>query len=177
VLTKPIGTGILTTALKRGLMTEADLAEAIAAMTTLNDQAARLALEHGARAATDVTGFGLIGHLASLLAASGVGAEVGYQAIPLFSGVTELANAGVVPGGSRRNLEVSTAAWSPDLAEAERLIASDAQTSGGLLLSVPPERGTALLEALRVGASPSVAIIGRVVAEPGLRVRREVAWS
>jgi selenide,water dikinase len=175
VLTKPIGTGILTTALKRGLIAEADLAEAIAAMTALNDQAAQLALAHGAHAATDVTGFGLAGHLGSLLTASGVGAEVAYEAIPLLGGVTELAKAGVVPGGSRRNLEAAAAEWSPDLSEAERLIAADAQTSGGLLLSVPPDRGAALMEALRAGSPPPAAIIGRVTAEPGLRFRREAA--
>lgn len=177
VLTKPIGTGILTTALKRDLVTETDLGEAIRSMTTLNDEPARLALAHGVRAATDVTGFGLPGHLGNLMAASGVGAELVFDAIPLFPRVLELATAGAIPGGTQRNLEASGADWAPDLTPAERLVASDAQTSGGLLLSVPAERAHALLDALRSGPSPAAAIVGRIVADPGLRVRRGAAAS
>jgi selenide,water dikinase len=172
ILTKPIGTGILTTALKRDLLSEADLAEAITAMTTLNDEPARLAIEHGVRAATDVTGFGLSGHLGTLLAASGVGADVAYESIPRFPQVAALVAAGAVPGGTRRNLDASVADWDTDMTEVERLIVADAQTSGGLLLSVAGDHAGALLAALRAGPSPSAAIIGRVVAEPGLRVRR-----
>jgi selenide,water dikinase len=175
ILTKPIGTGILTTALKRDLLAEADLAPAVAAMTTLNDEPARLAAAHGVRTATDVTGFGLIGHLGNVLRASGVGAELGYDSIPLFPQVAALAAAGVVPGGTRRNLEAADAEWAADLTEAERLVAADAQTSGGLLLSVPADRVEGLLVALRAGPSPAAAIIGRVVATPGIRVHRSRA--
>jgi len=177
VLTKPIGTGILTTALKRDLVTEADLGEAVRSMTTLNDEPARLAQAHGVRAATDVTGFGLLGHLGNLLAASGVGAELVFDAIPLFPGVLALAAAGAIPGGTQRNLEAAGADWAPDLTPTERLVATDAQTSGGLLLSVPAERAHALLDALRSGPSPAAAIVGRIVADPGLRVRRGAAAS
>ncbi len=175
VLTKPIGTGILTTALKRDLLGEAALAEAIASMTALNDTAARLALEHGVRAATDVTGFGLLGHLGNLLQAGGVGAEVVFPAIPVLEGALDLAARGAVPGGTRRNLEAVTVAWDPSLAEAERLLCADAQTSGGLLMAVPPDGVEGLLEALRAEGVTRAARIGRILAEPVLRVVRQAA--
>ncbi len=175
VLTKPIGTGILTTALKRDLLGEAALAEAIASMTALNDTAARLALEHGVRAATDVTGFGLVGHLGNLLQAGGVGAEVVFPAIPVLEGALDLAARGAVPGGTRRNLEAVTVAWDPSLAEAERLLCADAQTSGGLLMAVPPDGVEGLLEALRAEGVTRAARIGRILAEPVLRVVRQAA--
>ncbi len=175
VLTKPIGTGILTTALKRDLLGEAALAEAIASMTALNDTAARLALEHGVRVATDVTGFGLLGHLGNLLQAGGVGAEVVFPAIPVLEGALDLAARGAVPGGTRRNLEAVTVAWDPSLAEAERLLCADAQTSGGLLMAVPPDGVEGLLEALRAEGVTRAARIGRILAEPVLRVVRQAA--
>ena len=175
VLTKPIGTGILTTALKRDLVAEEDLAEAITAMMTLNDVPAQLGLAHGVRAATDVTGFGLLGHLGNLLTASGVGADLAFESIPLFPRVAELAAAGAIPGGTRRNLDAADVVWGPDLSETERLVVADAQTSGGLLLPVPSARAGELLAALRAGPSPAAAIIGRIVAEPGLRVHRTAA--
>ncbi len=175
VLTKPIGTGILTTALKRDLLGETALAEAIASMTALNDTAARLALEHGVRAATDVTGFGLLGHLGNLLQAGGVGAEVVFPAIPVLEGALDLAARGAVPGGTRRNLEAVTVAWDPSLAEAERLLCADAQTSGGLLMAVPPDGVEGLLEALRAEGVTRAARIGRILAEPVLRVVRQAA--
>lgn len=161
VLTKPLGTGILTTALKRGDLGEDDLAEAVAVMTTLNAGAARAALAVGASAATDITGFGLLGHLGNLLAASGVGARVSAGAVPLLTGVRELATRGIVPGGSRRNREAAAATeWDPAVDEALRVILTDAQTSGGLLLAVAPERVESLVEHLRSEATPAVAVIG-----------------
>jgi selenide,water dikinase len=178
VLTKPLGTGILTTALKRDLLVEADLGEAVAVMTTLNAAAARLALEHGVRAGTDVTGFGLIGHLDSMLRSSGgLGAEVAFDALPLLARALELAAAGAVPGGTRQNLEAVDVAWDPGLTEAERVLCADAQTSGGLLLSVPVERVANLVRALREAAVPAVAVIGRVTGGPGLRIVRSGTWS
>jgi len=119
------------------------------------------------RAATDVTGFGLLGHLGNVLAASGVGAELAFDAIPLFPRVLALATAGAIPGGTQRNLEAAGADWAPDLTPTERLVVADAQTSGGLLLSAPPDRANALLDALRSGPSPAAAIIGRITADPG----------
>ena len=162
VLTKPIGTGILTTAFKRGRISETDLAGAVTIMTTLNDGAARAALEGGVRCATDVTGFGLLGHLANITAASRVGARVEFSRLPFLPRALELAAEGYVPGGTRRNYESVPVEWDPDLGETERLLAGDAQTSGGLLLAVPQSRAAGLLEALRRERTPVAAVIGEV---------------
>ena len=167
VLTKPLGTGILSTALKRGLITEAGMADAVRSMICLNEAAARAALDHGVRAATDVTGFGLLGHLSNLTRASGVAAEISMDRLPLLPGALELAREGVVPGGTSRNLENATnATFADGIGAAERLLCADAQTSGGLLLAVPPDRREALLAALRRGGTPAAVQVGRLVAGP-----------
>jgi selenide,water dikinase len=138
VLTKPLGAGAVATALKRGL--PAALDEAVAVMTTLNDVAAAQAVAAGASALTDVTGFGLLGHVHELCAASGVAAEISAEAIPAISGVLELLEDDrVVAGGSRRNRAdaESFVTWG-DVSEPLRRLACDAMTSGGLLAAVPP---------------------------------------
>ena len=166
VLTKPIGTGVLTTALKRDLLDAAGLAEAVAAMVTLNAGAARAMLAVGVSAATDVTGFGLLGHLNSLLRASGVAAALDAGAVPELAGARALAAQGAVPGGTTRNREsVSDAVtYAPRIGEAQRVLLADAQTSGGLLIAVRPERADALVAALRAERTPAAAVIGRVTA-------------
>jgi selenide,water dikinase len=172
VLTKPLGTGILSTALKRDALLEAGMAEAVRSMTTLNDGAMRAAIEVGVSAATDVTGFGLVGHLTQMLDASQVAGEVVYESLPILSHAWNLASRGIVPGGTQRNLEAADrVTWSDDLTAVDRLLCVDAQTSGGLLLAVPREHEAALLEALRREATPAAAVIGRVTkGEPG-RIR------
>jgi selenide,water dikinase len=175
VLTKPVGTGILATALKRDALLETGMAEAVRSMITLNDGAARAALKIGVSAATDITGFGLIGHLTGILEASKVAAEVAFEAIPILPHARNLASRGVIPGGTERNLQAATRVeWSSDLSLEERYLCVDAQTSGGLLLVVPSENEPALLAALREEHTPAAATIGRIVAgEPGtIRVRR-----
>ncbi len=175
ILTKPLGTGILTTALKRGLVVEDRLVEAIQSMLTLNLGAMRAALAHGVRAATDVTGYGLLGHLRNLVQGSGVGARIGADQVPIFPGVRELARAGAVPGGTERNLADlgGDVTWAPEVDPLDRLLLVDAQTSGGLLLAVPPAQEAALLTALAREATPARARIGEVTAEPGrIRVER-----
>lgn len=170
VLTKPVGTGVLATALKRDLVAEAELAEAVAVMTTLNAGAARAMLEAGAHAATDVTGFGLLGHLQSLLQASGVAAEITADAVPVLARAREFAERGAIAGGTRRNLESLGEAvrWDPAVPEAVRVLLADAQTSGGLLVAVPEGAAAALVAALERAAAPAAAVIGRVRAgEPG----------
>lgn len=167
VLTKPLGTGILTTALKQGLIGEADLEEAVRVMTTLNAGAARAALAVGARAATDVTGFGLLGHLGNILAASGVGATLTLSAVPILAGARELVLRGVAPGGTKRNLSAVTVDWAEGIAEADRLLLADAQTSGGLLLTIPEARVDALLAALRHEKTPVAVVIGVVTSDTG----------
>jgi selenide, water dikinase len=173
VLTKPLGTGILSTALKRDALIEAGMADAVRSMTTLNDGAARAALAVGVSAATDVTGFGLLGHLGNILAASGVGAEIAYESLPLLPHAWNLANRGIIPGGTQRNLMAAEAQveWADDLGPADQVMCVDAQTSGGLLLAVPRENEAALLTALRAAETPAAAVIGRVTAAPAGRIR------
>ena len=172
VLTKPLGTGILTTALKRDALIESGLRDAVHSMTTLNAGAARAALRVGVSAATDVTGFGLVRHLGNMLAASQVAAELAFEALPVLPHALSLAARGVVPGGTQRNLEAAhDVEWADDLAPHERLLCVDAQTSGGLLLAVPPENEAALLEALREAATPAAAVIGRLVSGPAGQIR------
>jgi selenide, water dikinase len=178
VLTKPLGTGILATALKRDALLETGMAEAVRSMTTLNDGAARAALRVGVSAATDVTGFGLIGHLTSMLEASKVAAEISFDAIPILSHARNLAARGIIPGGTQRNLDAATnVEWADDLGPADRYLCVDAQTSGGLLIAVPAENQALLLAALAEERTPIAALIGRVVAgKPGqIRVTRHLS--
>lgn len=170
VLTKALGTGVVATAHKRAepaaIAAGGDLAAAYGAavrsMTVLNAEASLAALAAGATAATDVTGFGLLGHLHRMAAASGLEATVDVTAVPLLPGVADLVAAGNVPGGTGRNLElvegllawldgVDPAVWAPVLA--------DPQTSGGLLVSVPPSSAEALVEGLRA-AGHAAAVVG-----------------
>jgi selenide, water dikinase len=179
VLTKPLGTGILATALKRDALLEAGMAEAVRWMRTLNAAAAQAALKVGVSAATDVTGFGLIGHLLRICEASKVGAELAYDALPVLAHARNLAARGFIPGGTRRNLEASErrVLWADDIGETDRWIAVDAQTSGGLLLAVPPENETALHSALQDAGVQGAVTIGRLVREPvgHVRVSRTLA--
>jgi selenide,water dikinase len=173
VLTKPLGTGILATALKRDALLEAGMAEAVRSMTTLNAGAAQAALKVGVSAATDVTGFGLLGHLLRICDASKVGAEIAYDALPVLAHARNLAARGFIPGGTHRNLEATEGrvTWPDDLGETDRWIAVDAQTSGGLLLAVPPENESALHAALQEAGVTGAVTIGRLLHEPAGRVR------
>lgn len=172
LLTKPVGTGLLATGLKRDYLSEADLAPAVAVMTTLNAGAARAMLEVGAHACTDVTGFGLLGHLHNLLQASGVAAEVEAGAVPLLARARDMAERGAVPGGTRRNLEALEGAVDfGRLDQVDRVLLCDAQTSGGLLIAVPPRDAAPLVAALERAGAPTAAPIGRVVTGPAGAIR------
>ena len=175
VLTKPIGTGVLTTALKRQMVEADAIATAVEVMTTLNAGAARAALAAGANAATDVTGFGLLGHLRNVLEASGVGATVWADRVPLFDGAVTLVEHGAVPGGTERNLEAirESVRWDPDVSHPLRVLLADAQTSGGLLIAIPDAALPTLLEGLRREQTPAAAVIGRIEGRHGgiIRVR------
>jgi cysteine desulfurase len=151
VLTKPIGTGILATAVKRGLADEAAARRLVATMRRLNRAAAEAMAEAGAHACTDVTGFGLLGHLREMAAGSGLDVELAAGTVPVLDPARELAAADVVPGGTLDNLEhVSPFVdWSPGQSRVDRLLLADAQTSGGLLIAIPAERTGTLLAALR----------------------------
>ncbi|HEU5479250.1 MAG TPA: selenide, water dikinase SelD [Candidatus Tumulicola sp.] len=160
VLTKPLGTGILTTALRRGAIAAEELGEAIRWMTARNDVAARTMLAHGVRAATDVTGFGLLGHAGGMASASGVAIAVDAAAVPLMPRVLELIAGGVVPGGTLHNARTHAefTTFAPRVGDALRIALSDAQTSGGLLIAVAPERADALSRDLRAAGVPAVRI-------------------
>jgi len=168
VLTKPIGTGVLTTALKRDLASAADLQEAVASMATLNAGGARAMLACGAHAATDVTGFGLLGHLRNMLAASGVSAELDAAAVPVLPNAADLAQRGAIPGGTKRNRDALAefVRFDARVLEPMRVLLFDAQTSGGLLIAVPPDRADALIDALKKEKTPAAARIGRIVGGP-----------
>ncbi len=175
VLTKPLGTGIFATALKKGIITQAEMGQAVEVMTTLNDGAAAAALAHGATAATDVTGFGLLGHLRNILIGSRVGARLDITRIPFLPGAGELAAQGSVPGGTKRNLEAVPVEWD-NISEMEAILCADAQTSGGLLITIPDDRVRGLMEALRAANTPAHRVIGEITNEVGvLRVGRGTA--
>ena len=168
ILTKPLGVGILTTAIKRERASEAQVTAVVETMTRLNDEAAEAMVEAGAEAATDVTGFGLLGHLHEMLAASSVAAEVDAASVPFLPGALELAGEGVVPGGTHRNAAFLDPLVDRDLEVHEWLALSDAQTSGGLLIAATsPDALRAELEARGV----SSATIGRVLDGPPGRIR------
>ena len=172
VLTKAIGTGVLTTAAKRNRLSREGLAAAVLSMTTLNRAAAEAMSEVGVSAATDITGFGLLGHLGNILRASSaaagekIGARIDYDAVPLFDGVEEFLNIGLCPSGTRRNLQFSAPAtrFAERLSESQRLLMADAQTSGGLLIAVPRRRVEALLAALAKRDVAVRAVVGEIVA-------------
>jgi len=165
VLTKPLGTGLLTTALKRDRLTEVDIAPAVASMRALNAGAARAAQAAGVHAATDVTGFGLLGHLGNILAGSGLAAELWAENLPVLEHARRLAEEGIIPGGTQRNLEAATAVttYHDEVPAADRILLADAQTSGGLLLAVAPARLDALLAGLKQEQTMAASVVGRLV--------------
>jgi selenide,water dikinase len=166
VLTKPIGSGLVATAIKRDLATEEEIAAAVASMVTLNDEAAQAAMAAEASAATDVTGFGLLGHLRELTVAHGLGARVDSSLVPLLPGAMGYAESGVIAGGSQRNLESADEFTDfGGVAPAMRTALTDAQTSGGLLIAVAPAGARRLQDEL-----PMAVVVGEVEASPGLRV-------
>ncbi len=182
VLTKAVGTGIIATAIKAGQAPRQVVTTAVASMTMLNRAASEAMRRHGAHACTDVTGYGLLGHLREMAAASGLSARIDAEAVPILPGARALAGAGHVPGGTKRNLAdvgafVDWGATDP----LTRTLLTDAQTSGGLLIALPRERAHALVAELRRAAAhsaddpgpappspevpPAVAIIGELSAD------------
>jgi selenide,water dikinase len=162
VLTKPLGLGVTSTAIKAAQAPPELVRAAIEVMATLNREASAAMVEVGVSAATDVTGFGLLGHLHIALAAAGLAAAVDAADVPFLPGAAELAGRGFVPSGTRSNLDFVAphVAWG-ELPEVERLLLADAQTSGGLLIAVPAERTGALGEALEA-RGVAATLVGRV---------------
>jgi selenide,water dikinase len=171
VLTKPIGLGVISTAVKRDVATDSHAAAAIDVMTTLNAAARDAALEVGVHAATDVTGFGLLGHLRELCLGSGCGAALDVAAVPFIDGVFELAAAGMIAGGTQRNHAfVAPSVDFGTLDPAMQLLLADAQTSGGLLLAVDAERVDALVDALRARGTLAAAVVGELTENEAGRI-------
>lgn len=170
ILTKPLGVGIITTASKIGEDKQNAIREAIEVMTTLNRQAAEVVVEIGANAVTDVTGFGLLGHLRNVTAASSVNARVWLDRIAVVPAAWDYVRAGIAPGGThanRRFLE-SWVAYDEDITKEEQLVLCDAQTSGGLLVAVPKQKCDVMMESLNRAGIAGVRHIGRFgPGEPG----------
>jgi len=173
VLTKPLGTGIITTARRRDAIGDADLAAAAESMTTLNRAASDAMLSVGIDSATDITGFGFIVHLREMIDGSGAGAAIDAASVPLLDRALELAALGHAPGGSKSNLERALALGTSfeSVPEPLQLVLCDAQTSGGLLIAVPEERAGALLDELVRRGVNRAAVVGRITSEQGLKVR------
>ncbi len=170
LLTKPLGTGIISTAIKREKASPEAIEAAVATMAALNRAGAEVVREvGGVHAMTDVTGFGLLGHMREMTAGSKVRARLRAKAVPLLPQVRELALQGLIPGGTQRNYASVQASvtWAPSLDEVDRLILCDAQTSGGLLIAVAPSRANHLLKAL-LARGVQGSEIGEVVEEDPL---------
>jgi selenide,water dikinase len=167
VLTKPLGIGIITTAIKRGKC-PADLeSRAIEVMSDPNRVAGEALRPHGATAATDVTGFGLLGHLREMAVASAVGATVRFDDVPVLDGALELLTQGLWPGGSKRNLESVLPDVQSTISTHELRLLVDAQTSGGLLATLHPDNADTYIAAV-----PGAVAIGEIRSDPGLEVVR-----
>jgi selenide,water dikinase len=172
ILTKPLGTGILNTALKGGQLDEAETAAVITQMTTLNKAAAEVMTELGASAATDITGFGLVGHAAEMVTLGEVGFKLNWHNIPLMDGAERWAKAGLIPGGAYSNREYREGLLDVefDLEEWVLDVLFDPQTSGGLLIAAPESVADEMVIRIRSRGFPAAAIIGEVVAEPQGRI-------
>jgi len=173
ILTKPIGTGIITTAMKEDIAPQATVDASVKVMSALNRAAAESMLEIGVNACTDVTGFGLLGHLHEMVCASHTGAEVSLERVPIIPGTRELADELIIPAGTVRNHEFldDHVVWEEGISYEDQMILCDAQTSGGLLISVSETNSAKLLESLEKSGAPAVAQIGRIVEDKTCKIR------
>jgi selenide,water dikinase len=176
VLTKPLGLGIIATAAKQGVDKHGAIRDAIAVMTTLNRDAARFLAEFGTHALTDVTGFGLLGHLRNMVTASGVSATIWADTVPILPAAREYVEQGIAPGGTHANRRFLSnwVSYDQEMTLADQLLLCDAQTSGGLLAAVPSDRAHEFVRSLHANGIGSAAVIGSIeAAEPGrIRVQR-----
>ncbi len=164
ILTKPIGTGIISTAIRKEIAGTDAMAEAIGWMKTLNRTASEILADFPVNACTDVTGFGLMGHLTEISRGSKVNAEVFFSKVPFMGGLAGFVEAGAVPGGTRGNHEYYSQwiDWDPELSLTERMQLCDAQTSGGLLISIPAGDADTLQAALHTAGVTKAALIGKI---------------
>lgn len=165
VLTKPLGIGIISTGIKNGTAPEITAQEAIKWMSRLNKWASTAMMKMGAHSATDITGFGLLGHARRMAEASGVTIKFYGEKVPVIDGTMELYRSGACPGGSRRNLEYvsESVTWGENIDDEMKIILSDAQTSGGLLISIAPENADELVEMLKDNGDEYSSIVGEVI--------------
>ena len=167
ILTKPLGIGMITTAIKAGVASEEIIGNAVESMVQLNDVASTVAVSAGATGATDVTGFGLLGHLGKMVEASGVNAVLHVEEIPLLPGARQYAEDGIIPGGTRRNLAwIDAQVDSGSFGEIELLLLADAQTSGGLIFGVDKDRSADICTEL-VEQDVAAVLIGETQAGDG----------
>ena len=172
VLTKAIGTGIITTALKAGKSDAETEGRVVRLMAELNKGASEAMVGVGVNACTDITGYGLLGHLREMAEGSGVGAQISLENVPLIPGARELAEAGIAPGGTQRNLASleRKVTWEGEIPGAMKVLMADAQTSGGLLISVGEEKVEKLMDALVEHGVVGTRVIGEVVAKHAGRI-------
>jgi selenide,water dikinase len=163
VLTKPLGTGLVTTAAKGDETSGSALGTAVRWMSTLNKRAAEALASLRPHAVTDVTGFGLLGHLREMAAGSGVNVQIDHQSLPIIDGAADLATGGTVPGGSvnNRTFVEPHVDWDDRVSETSRILACDAQTSGGLLAVVPDKEVSAAVTSLHDAGVKSAVVVGR----------------
>lgn len=173
ILTKPLGTGIITTAIKREKASGELIKRVTASMAALNNAASKAITEIGVNSATDVTGFGLLGHLYNILKASGVGADIFYSKVPIFPESKSLAKDGIYPGGTNNNRDFlrQVVDWQFDFLPEDELLLYDPQTSGGLLISVGPEKKDELLKRLVELGVPFAVEIGQIREDNQNRMR------
>jgi len=172
ILTKPLGTGIMTTALKGGVVDDETLAPVVSSMATLNMKASELMQEIGVNACTDITGFGLVGHARGMIDKNQLGLEIMIDAVPIFRGVNQFSEMGLVPGGTGRNMDFyrKSIDLDGDIDRQMLDILFDPQTSGGLLIAVPKDKAEALLKGLHRNGINQAAIIGEVVSKPAGKI-------
>jgi selenide,water dikinase len=172
ILTKPLGTGIITTAMKAGMVPGEVSAAVIHSMTRLNKSAAEAAGRFPVHACTDVTGFGLLGHLSEMVDGSGLCARIDADKLPIFQGAVEFAGMGLMPAATHRNREFRDplTSFAPSAGRFLPYVCFDPQTSGGLLISVPEVHSEALLEQIKEGGDEAAAIIGEIVPGPNEKI-------
>ncbi len=165
ILTKPLGTGIISTAVKRGFASPAAAAEAVNVMIELNKRPAELLMKYDVHACTDVTGFGLLGHLKEMLSGGGFNAELSWEKVPLLSDAWNYAVAGMIPGGTKNNLEFVSGILdcNPEVPEMVKILLADAQTSGGLLVALPEEQSAEAIKELVAAGISRASVIGKII--------------
>jgi selenide,water dikinase len=172
ILTKPLGTGIIATGIKKGIADQSLIENATEVMTTLNRSASELMVEIGVNAATDITGYGLLGHLSEICNGSDVTAELKSSVIPIINGTKDLIKQGIIPGGSIRNLEESKkfTKFLGTSSEAEKIILADAQTSGGMLISLSENNADKFISRFQNESGLECSVIGKIIEKNEFRI-------